>query len=217
MGVGHIAAGLALARMERRVNAALFVAAALLLDALLWLFVLAGWEHVVIPPDYAATHQPHYVFPWSHGLAASLVWSALAALAALGWSRGNRRAALLLAAAVFSHWLLDALVHRPELPLAGPASPLLGLSLWDTMPLALAIEGALALAGLLLFLRGSGLPRGRAAGLALLVVVALGSTISGMTIAPPPPSVPIMAATSLATLVIVCALVAWLARPPALP
>ncbi|NML46395.1 hypothetical protein HHL11_21785 [Ramlibacter sp. G-1-2-2] len=117
---------------------------------------------------------------------------------------------MLLAAAVFSHWLLDALVHRPELPLAGTGSPAIGLSLWNAMPFALAVEAAIALAGLWLFLRGSGLPRSRAVMLALLVMATLAFTIAGMTVAPAPPSALAMAASSLVTIAVLCALVAWL-------
>jgi len=111
---------------------------------------------------------------------------------------------------------LDALVHRPEMPLAGAGSRRAGLGLWDHMPVALAVEAALVVLGLVLFMRGSGLPRGRAIALALLCLLVLGFTVAGMTIAPPPPSALAMAGSSLATLVAVCALVAWLGRlPPA--
>jgi hypothetical protein len=209
MFAGHVGAGLALGSGEREVNVAWFVAAAVLLDALLWVFILLGWEGVVIPPDFARTHQAQFDFPWTHGLLTSLAWSALAALA---WWYSNRRAALLLAAAVFSHWVLDALVHRPELPLAGDDSPLVGLGLWDHMPVALLVESVIALAGLWLFLRGSTLPRGRAIALAVLVLATVAATIVGMTVGPAPPSAMAMATSSLATLVVLCALVAWLAR-----
>ncbi|NML46394.1 hypothetical protein HHL11_21780 [Ramlibacter sp. G-1-2-2] len=63
MFAGHVGAALALGRMERRVNVAWFVLAALLLDVLLWLFVLLGWEAVTIPADFAQRHQPEFHFP----------------------------------------------------------------------------------------------------------------------------------------------------------
>ena len=114
MFAGHLGAALALGRVERRVNVGVFVVAALLLDALLWLFVLLGWESVSIPSDFARTHQAEFAFPYSHGLMASVSWSLLAGVTAwLVWSRRRAArwsAAALVAAAVFSHWLLDALV-----------------------------------------------------------------------------------------------------------
>lgn len=217
MFAGHIGAGLAVAGSQRGVNAGVFVFAALLLDLALWSFVLLGWETVAIGPDFAASHQPEFVFPWSHGLAASLVWSAAAGLAVfaacpgLGGSRD--RAATLVGAAVFSHWVLDVVVHRAELPVAGPGSALLGLGLWQRLPLALALEALIVLGGLALFLPRAALSRVRKAVLAALCLIVLGFTVFGMTVAPAPPSAEAMAASSLVMIVIVCALVGWLARP----
>src|SRR4051812_6666623 len=133
MFAGHVGAAMALARAERRINLGVLVFAALFLDFALWLLVLLGWESVTIPINFSATHQPEFVFPYSHGLLASIGWSAVAGLATfLAYPRLNRakvRAAVLVAAAVFSHWLLDALVHAPELPILGASSAKIGLGL----------------------------------------------------------------------------------------
>jgi hypothetical protein len=216
MFAGHVGAALAIGRAERRVNVGWFIAAALLLDGLLWLLVVLGWESVVIPTDFAATHQPEFTFPYSHGLAASLAWSAVAAAMALLAFRSLHaarwRAATLVAAAVFSHWLLDALVHRPELPLVGMQSAKLGLGLWQSMPIALTVEATLVIAGLWLYLAGSGLARRRAVALCALTLLVLIFTVVGMTIAPAPPSALAMATSSLLTLVVVCAFAGWLVR-----
>jgi hypothetical protein len=82
MFAGHVGAALAIGKGARGVNVGLFVAAALLVDIVLWLFVLLGLESVTIPADFASTHQAQFVFPYSHGLVASIVWSTLAAVAA---------------------------------------------------------------------------------------------------------------------------------------
>ena len=158
MFAGHIGAALAIGRAERGVNVGVFIAAALLLDFLLWVFVLFGWESVAIPPDIAATHQPEFAFPYSHGLLASAVWSALAGVLAFilcSHLRTRRRIATLVAVAVLSHWVLDALVHRPELPLLGPSSNPFGLALWNNIPFALTLEAALVVVGLYLFISGT--------------------------------------------------------------
>jgi hypothetical protein len=131
-----------------------------------------------------------------------------AASARLGPARA--RAAVLAGAAVFSHWLLDALVHRPELPVAG--SVVAGLGLWDHVPVALVLESVILLAGIVAFLAGSGLARGRAIGIAVVALLTLALTLAGMTVAPPPPSAGAMATSSLVTLGIVCALTFWLGR-----
>lgn len=213
MFAGHVGAALAIGRAERRVNVGVFVAAALLLDIVLWIFVLLGFESVAIPADFASTHQAEFTFPWSHGLAASAAWSALAAIVAwaacstLGATR--LRTAALIAAAVFSHWLLDALVHRPELPVAGAASSMLGLGLWSNLPVALAVESAIVAAGLFLYVPGSRLPRRKSIALVALCGVVLAFTVLGMAVAPPPPSAKAMAASSLITLILICALACW--------
>ncbi len=212
MFAGHIGAAMAIGRAERRVNVGVFVGAALLLDILLWLFILLGWESVVIPADFAVTHQPRFVFPYSHGLSAAAGWSVLAAAATFLWHplTGSRlRASAWVGLAVFSHWLLDAMVHAPEMPLTGEGSIMVGLGLWDSLPLALALEGFVTLGGLWLFLSGSNLSRGRKLGLAGLTFLMLAFTTAGMSLAPAPPSVIAMAASSLVTIVIVCALAAW--------
>jgi hypothetical protein len=218
MFAGHLGAGFAIGRFERKVNVGLFVFAAMLIDLVLWCFVLFGWETVVIPPDYAITRQVEFSYPFSHGLIAAAAWSVLAGTAAyallarLGAKR--LRAAILMTLAVFSHWLLDALVHIPDLPLAGAGSPKIGLGLWNHLAAALVIESCILLAGLFFFLPGSGLSRGRKTGLVLLALLVLVFTIVGMTVAPPPPSVQAMAISSLVMIVVVSAHAAWLGKRP---
>ena len=216
MFAGHVGAALAIGRVERRINVGVFVFAALLLDLVLWLLVLFGWEFVTIPADFASTHQPEFVFPYSHGLLAAVAWSALAGVVTFVWyprlSGAKFRAAAFVALAVFSHWLLDALVHLPELPLAGESSTKVGLGMWRNMPVALMVESLIALAGLWLFLSGAGLSRGRKTGLAVLSLFILAFTVVGITVAPPPPSVTAMAASSFFTIVIVGVIAGWLGK-----
>lgn len=214
MFAGHIGGAFAVARLERRVNVGALVAASLLLDFLLWLFILLGWESVAIPADFPRTHQPEFVFPYSHGLLATVVWSGLAGALTFwllpGRTSQKARSALLVAGVVFSHWPLDALVHRPELPVAGATSTLLGIGLWNNMPVALVIEGAVVALGMYLFLPGCGISRGKKRALAALSLLVLAFTVVGMTVAPPPPSVTAMAASSLGTIVVVSVLIGWL-------
>ena len=211
MFAGHIGVALAAARLEPRVNVGALTVASLLLDVLLWLFVLMGWESVSIPSTFSATHQPEFVFPYSHSVLAGVGWSALAGLLALALCRDRRSwSALVVGGVVFSHWLLDVLVHRPEMPVAGATSARLGLGLWNHMPLALLVEGLLVGVGVLLFLRGSGLPRWRQLTLAAVGAFILVFTVVGMTVAPPPPSATAMAGSSLAAIVAASLFIGWL-------
>src|SRR5215831_2125945 len=124
------------------------------------------------PADYAQHHTLRFTFPYSHGLLASGLWAAL--VGGLTWlvtpqgGSPRRRAAFVIGAAVCSHWLLDALVHIPELPLTGAHSPHVGLALWDHMPLALTLETGITAAGLALYLRGSRRSRRRTTGVIVL-------------------------------------------------
>ena len=214
MFAGHVGAGLILARAERRVNLGAFIAAALFLDLVLWLFVLLGWESVFIPAGFASAHQVDFVFPYSHSLLAGLAWSVLAGAAVVvGYPRlraAKWRAAAFVAVAVFSHWPLDLLVHRAEMPLAGAGSRKLGFGLWQSMPSALAVEAAIVVVGLLALLPVSGLARVKALALTLFTGLILLLTIAGMTLAPPPPSAAAMAGSSLVTVGATCLLMGWL-------
>jgi len=216
MFAGHVGVGLALGSTERRVNVGVFVAASLLLDLLLWLFILVGLESVTIPVTFAKTHQAHFIFPLSHGLATSIIWSVVAGAVAYGALSGERakrqRIALLLALAVFSHWILDAIVHRPEMPLLGLGSTTVGLSLWDHLWVSLPLEAVILISGLALFVSRSPINRARTAALAGLSVLILVFTLVGMTVAPPPPSATAMAASSLVTITMVSAMTYWFGK-----
>lgn len=218
MFAGHIGAALAIGRAERRINLGVLVFAALLLDVMLWIFILLGWESVAIRANFAATHQPEFIFPYSHSLLAAIASSALAGAATFLWyPRMNTlklRATVCVATAVFSHWLLDALVHSPELPLAGENSLKVGLGMWNRMPVALSIEALITVTGLCLFLAGNPISRARKFWVTALAICLMTFTAAGMTVAPPPPSVMTMAYSSLATIIVVCVLTGWLGKQP---
>jgi hypothetical protein len=145
--VGHLAAGLAAARFDRRLPLSVAVAAAFGLDLLWPLLLLLGLETVrVSPGDTAFTHLAFISYPWSHSLAMVVVWSVLAVLVARrAWTAG--RAAALVGALVASHWALDFVMHRPDLAL-WPGGPVVGLGLWNSIPATLLVEGGLLILGI---------------------------------------------------------------------
>jgi len=79
--------------------------------------------------------------PYSHGLVMSIVWSILFGTVAFIFFR-DRRISMILGLVVFSHWILDFIVHPPDLPIFLEGSPLLGLGLW-TSGLGLIASGIL--------------------------------------------------------------------------
>ncbi|HJR53866.1 MAG TPA: hypothetical protein VJ982_09120, partial [Gemmatimonadota bacterium] len=131
-----------------------------------------------------------------------------------GFSRrpgGGSRAAAIVGIAVFSHWVLDFVVHRPDLPLYDDTAKV-GLGLWDRPLLAFGLEAALLLLGLRLYLARR---PGRGVGLVVFGLVML--AIQAMVFfGPPPESGALIAATALASYVVFAIVVWWLAdRRPA--
>jgi hypothetical protein len=200
MFAGHLAAGLVLKKMERRLNLGWLFFAALFHDFLLGILVLVGLEQVHIPTNFAQTHYLTFTFPYSHGLAASIIWSLLAfglTYALLSkWSvKERKQASFAISLAVFSHFILDWIVHIPEIPLLGNNSLKIGLGLWDNVPLALSLETALVAIGFVFYLvivkPKTNLAKYGLAGLMLLITAL---TVTGMLFAetPPPPTVAAM-------------------------
>ena len=157
MGIGHAAVALGAARATPRVNAGILIFAAFLADFLLGVFAALGMEQAHIPPDFATRHYLTFTFPYSHGMAALLAWGLLFGAVCCWVDRQARvRAFWVIASLVFSHFILDGLVHTPELPLLAQSSPKVGLALWNHMPLELTVETLMALTGLVIYWRLKG-------------------------------------------------------------
>jgi hypothetical protein len=162
MFIGHYGVSFAAARLRPRISLATLFLAVQLLDVLFAIFVFAGIEKMRIVPGFTA-YNPYdlYWMPYSHSLLGALVWSGLAAFVFAVVARrlrsGDRvRGAAIVAAAVFSHFVLDVPMHTPDLPLGpGPGSPRIGLGLWNHRWAAVAAELAVLLAGGILYLRAS--------------------------------------------------------------
>lgn len=188
MFVGHIALGFAAKRAAPGVSAGTLVMAAQFVDILWPIFLLLGLEHVRIDPgNTAVAPLDFYDYPWTHSLLMGLLWALL--FAGIWYLRQrDSRVALLLGGLVVSHWVLDFITHRPDLPLY-PGGPNVGLGLWNSVAGTMVVEGGLFVAGVLIYLRATRpLDRtGRFATyglIAFLVVAYLANIFS-----PPPPSV----------------------------
>lgn len=149
MLVGHIAVGILGKRTEPRLSLGLLVFAAMLADFVWVGFLYAGIEHFDPVPGATLNRIVGRNIVWSHSLLMAAVWGALLA-AALFWRRRCVRGAWILLAAVVSHWVLDVISHRPDIPLAPGLPWLLGFGLWNSMPAALLVEGGLWLAAIVL-------------------------------------------------------------------
>ncbi len=151
MFVGHLAVALGAKRVGPRVPLSALVAAAFGLDLLWPLLLLFGVEAVrVNPGDTAFTSLAFDSYPWSHSLFIVMGWAAFGALLGRGLF-GSWRSGTVLGGLVLSHWVLDLVTHRPDLPL-WPGGPLVGLGLWNSVPGTILVEASLLGVGLWLYL-----------------------------------------------------------------
>ena len=197
MFLGHFALGFAAKRATPGVSLAVLFAAAQLADLLWPVLLMLGLERVRIDPGNTAFTPLDFVsYPYSHSLLLLVVWGvAFGLLAGPFMSRAGKVFGV-TAALVVSHWVLDVLTHRPDMPLF-PSGPKLGLGLWNSVPATLAVELVLFAVGLGIYLRTTraNSVSGRW-GLVGLVAVLLVSYLANL--AGPPPGVPILATTAVA-------------------
>jgi membrane-bound metal-dependent hydrolase YbcI (DUF457 family) len=193
MFIGHYAVGFGLKKAAPRTSLGILLLAPLLLDLLWPVFLLLGWESARIEPGNTAfTPLAFTAYPWSHSLAMAAAWGlALAALYVVRTRRWVVGGWLVLG--VLSHWVLDAISHRPDVPLAPGAATLVGLGLWNSVPATVLVEITLFGAGLWLYLSTTR-PRDRVGkyGLWSLVLVLL-FMYAGAATGSPPPSVKTLA------------------------
>lgn len=123
---------------------------------LLWpTLLLVGVEHVELAPGAEGPPLNFVHYPISHSLVMVLLWAALLGGAYYAVRRSGR-GALVCAAAVVSHWLLDLLVHHPDLPLApGMEEQHFGFGLWESLPISLSLELTLFALGCWLYCRAT--------------------------------------------------------------
>lgn len=156
MFVGHYGVSFAAKSVDKRVPLWTLFIAVQAVDILWGAFVLLGVEKVRIRPGFtAASPLDLYYMPYTHSLVAALGWSAAGFLVyRLARGRGSAGGARLVAAAVFSHWVLDFIVHRADLPLYGNVHKV-GLGLWKHAAPALTLELLVLWIGLVLYLRAT--------------------------------------------------------------
>jgi hypothetical protein len=152
MVIGHYAVAMAAKRVAPRTSLGTLIAAAILLDLIWPVLVLLGIEIVTITPGVTAVTPLTFVsYPYSHSLLLSLLWGLLFA----GGYYVARRyvpGSVALGALVVSHWVLDAVVHVPDLPLTPWGSTRIGLGLWNSRPVSLGVELALFAFGVAIYL-----------------------------------------------------------------
>lgn len=151
MFIGHVAVGLAAKRFAPRASLGFLVGAPLLLDLLWPIFLLVGLEQVRIDPGNTAFTPFDFVYyPYSHSLAAVLGWATVIAALYHGVTH-YWPGTLMIWGGVVSHWILDWIVHRPDLPLTISGDVYVGLGLWNSIPATLIIEVTIFVVGVWLY------------------------------------------------------------------
>lgn len=211
MFVGHYGPAFLAKRLDPTIPLWILFLAVQLVDIFWAIFVFLGVEKVRIVPGFTRTNPLDlYYMPYTHSLPGSLAWAAAAAILYRLIS-GSGRAALLVGAAVFSHWPLDLIVHRPDLALYDNSAKV-GFGLWDYPFLTVLLEGALLFGAMWLYMARSRPLTSRARFSIPVFGLVVLSVQAAMVFSPPPPSDKAMAATALMSYVVCAAVIAWLER-----
>src|SRR3954470_9288207 len=117
MFIGHFAVGFASKRAAPDTNLGILMLAPLFLDLLWPIFLLLGIESVKIDPGNTAfTPLDLHDYPWTHSLLMAVVWSLLYGAVVFFAGHRDQRGGVVCALGVFSHWVLDFITHRPDMP-----------------------------------------------------------------------------------------------------
>lgn len=183
MFIGHYSAAFLARRVAPQVPLPVLFVACQLMDIFWALFVVLGVEKLRMVPGFTATNPLDlYFMPYTHSLPGALAWAVVGACVFHAWFKPrSTRAVWVVGAVVASHWLLDLVVHRPDLPLL-VEDVKVGVGLWNYRMPALLLELGLLWAAVGGSLKQAGANRRR-----YLVLAAAMTVIQVLTIIVPMP------------------------------
>ena len=147
MFIGHFGAGFGAKKISATPSLGTLLMASQFIDLLWPLFLILGIEKVTIDPGNTAVTPLDFIYyPFSHSLLGVLFW-ALIFGSVYYFFKKNLKVSLLLGILVISHWVLDLIVHRPDLPLTPWQNIMLGFGLWNSVAGTILVEGAIFLLG----------------------------------------------------------------------
>ncbi len=160
MLIGHYSVALGLKKAEPKASLGLLFLAVQLADILFFPLIALGIERASIIPNLTeAAHFRLDFAPYTHGLVGALVAGGLVFLIfrQIPAKQGSNQnmLALVMGVAVFSHWVLDVIVHTPDMALVDGGLPKIGLGLWNSALATYIVEAVIVLAGLWLYLRAT--------------------------------------------------------------
>lgn len=206
MFLGHFALGLAAKKKAPQVSLGTLFLSCQFADLLWPTLLLLGLEQVAIDPGNTVVTPLNFIsYPYSHSLVMLAAWSMVLAVIYRVARRSRVTAAMTIAALVFSHYILDVLTHRPDMPITISGSSRIGLGLWNHRAATVLIESAMFAAGTLVYARSTQ-ARDRVGAIGFWALVAFLVVIyAGAIFGPPPPDTASIAIAGHATWL----LVAW--------
>jgi hypothetical protein len=188
MFIGHFAVGFGAKKVAPKVKLGTLFFAAQFLDLLWPAFLILGFEHARINPGNTAfTPFDFYDYPLSHSLLTSIGWSVLIG-GLYFYLKKNLPNSIIVGCSVFSHWLLDFLTHKPDLPIAPGIHTNLGLGLWNSITGTILVEGFLFVGAVTIYIRATtSIDRIGHYAFWGLIVLLLISYIANI-VSPPPPN-----------------------------
>ncbi|MBI4665799.1 MAG: hypothetical protein HY751_05235 [Nitrospinae bacterium] len=196
MFIGHYGAAMAAKKLAPKASLGALIMAAQFIDLIWPPLLLLGIEKARITPGITEfTPLDFYFYPYSHSLLMTFIWAC--AFGGIYFAiRKNTVETLVLCALVMSHWALDFLVHRPDLPLAPGVDIFYGLGLWNSVAGTLAVELSMFLAGAYLYY-SSVKPLGKSRAIGFFTVIVLFLAIYVGNLASIPPSMEMVGASGL--------------------
>ncbi|MEJ2543972.1 MAG: hypothetical protein P8Y99_07875 [Calditrichaceae bacterium] len=153
MFIGHFGVGLAAKKIDKKPSLGTLFMASQFIDLLWPIFLLFGIERVKIDPGNTAFTPLDFIYyPFSHSFFGVLIWSVLFGLIYYAIKK-NLKSSILLGSLVMSHWLLDLVVHRPDLPLLPWSELKVGFGLWNHVLVAIIVELLIFVIGSYLYLK----------------------------------------------------------------
>lgn len=212
MFVGHFGVAFAAKRATPRTNLAVLILAGEFIDVIWPVLVLLGVERVSIEPGLTPVTPLDFIsYPWTHSLLMTVVWGVV--LAAISFAiKKDKKTALILAALVVSHWFLDLITHIPDLPLVPQSAQKFGLGLWHSRLWTAVVELAIFFGGVILYYRSTR-ARDRIGGIGLAAYILFLTAMYFLNLqGAAPPSVMIMAVSSLVGTLILFVWAWWVDR-----
>jgi hypothetical protein len=188
MFIGHFGVALASKKIDNKPSLGTLFFASQFIDLLWPVFLLVGIEKVKIDPGNTAFTPLDFIYyPFSHSFIGVLTWSLLLGIVYF-FIKKNIKSSILIGALVLSHWILDLITHRPDLPMTFSNEAKMGFGLWNSITLTLLIEGLIFIIGSFLYIKTTKAAnkRGKIILWSLLIFLSIIYLLN--VFGPPPPS-----------------------------